>query len=46
MLFSVQNRCEVTQWKSDDPVSREAILEGVPGIDGLCIVLLPGDVLV
>ncbi|XP_072038173.1 glyoxylate reductase/hydroxypyruvate reductase-like [Amphiura filiformis] len=38
-LEMLSKECEVTQWKSDDPITREALLEGVPGIDGLYCLL-------
>lgn len=38
-LEILTKECEVTQWKSDDPITREAILQGVPGIDGLYCLL-------
>lgn len=38
-LDMLEARCTVSQWKCDDPVSREALIEGVKGVDALFCLL-------
>ena len=35
----LRERCEITQWLSDDPVPREELIRNVKGIDALYCLL-------